>query len=135
MNIRRQTWLLATATGVALVATLGSLYFSLGLHLFPCRLCWYQRILMYPLIVILAVGLYEGRRGVYRTVLPLSVTGAVIAGYHSFIQLYPGQAACSLTCGTVQWSLFGTLTIPNLSFIAFSLISLLMLLVVAADRE
>lgn len=61
--------LLASATVVAGVATAGSLYLSLGLGLVPCELCWYQRVLMYPLVVVLGVAAAEGRPGAWRTVL------------------------------------------------------------------
>jgi disulfide bond formation protein DsbB len=135
MNIRQPSVLLKVALAVAVLATTGSLYFSLGLHLFPCHLCWYQRILMYPLVVILLVGLYENRRGVYRTVLPLSISGALIAGYHSWLQMYPGQTGCSFVCGVVQLRVFDLLTIPNLSFISFTLITFLMLGVRLSYRD
>jgi disulfide bond formation protein DsbB len=121
--------LLAFATLVAIVATGGSLYLSLGLGLIPCRLCWYQRILMYPLVVVLGVAAYEGRSGVAMTVLPLSVLGTAIAAYHSYIQIAPsGGAQCTVGCGLVQFRVLG-LAVPNLSLLAFLLITASVLLV------
>lgn len=120
---------LAAGTGIAATATVGSLYFSLGVGLFPCELCWYQRILMYPLVVILGVAAYENRISVYRTVLPLAVLGGGIAAYHSYLQLSPATS-CGFSggCGSIQWQIKEVgLTIPNLSLIAFVLIILLLL--------
>lgn len=121
--------LLAFATVVAVVATAGSLFLSLGLGLIPCRLCWYQRILMYPLVVVLWIAAYEGNNRVWRTVLPLSIGGVAIAGYHSYVQLAPaGDAQCTVGCGIVQFRVLG-LAIPNLSLLAFLLITASVLLV------
>jgi disulfide bond formation protein DsbB len=115
---------LAALTLVAAVATAGSLWFSLGLGLVPCRLCWYQRILMYPLVVVLGVAAVEGRAGVWRTALPLAGLGTVVAAYHSYLQVAPGGGTtCSLgghSCVTIQYTLAGgLLTIPRLSLVAF----------------
>lgn len=115
---------LAAGTLVATVATIGSLYFSEVLGLIPCELCWYQRILMYPLTLILGMAALENRPGVYRTALPLSVLGAIIAAYHSWLQVSGSSGTCSIGvgCATVQYRALG-LTVPNLSLIAFVLIS------------
>ncbi|WP_123539013.1 disulfide bond formation protein B [Halosimplex salinum] len=108
---------------VAAVATAGSLYFSLGLGLVPCELCWYQRILMYPLVVVFGVALAEDRPGVYRTVLPLSAVGVALAAYHSWLQVSGGgQCSPGGGCSVVQLRVVG-LSIPNLSLIAFLLIT------------
>lgn len=120
---RLQRALLGFGTLVALVATAGSLYLSLGLGLLPCKLCWYQRILMYPLVVVLGVALLEGRTSVYHTVVPLATLGAVVAAYHSYIQINPAGSYCSVGCSAVQYTVFG-LTIPNLSLVAFVLVLL-----------
>ncbi|ELZ22482.1 disulfide bond formation protein dsbb [Halosimplex carlsbadense 2-9-1] len=114
---------LAAGALVALVATAGSLYLSEGMGLVPCELCWYQRVLMYPLVVVFGVALVEGRPGVYRTVLPLSTLGVAVAAYHSWLQIAAG-GRCGLGggCAAVQLRVVG-LTIPNLSLIAFGLIT------------
>ncbi|PSP86599.1 disulfide bond formation protein B [Halobacteriales archaeon QS_1_68_17] len=109
----------ALGFAVAAVATLGSLNYSLGMGLFPCRLCWYQRILMYPLVVAFGYALATGRRDFHLLVLPLSVPGVALAGYHSSLQVSE-SATCSFAgCGAIQFRLFGALTIPNQSLIAF----------------
>ncbi|NLV05625.1 disulfide bond formation protein B [Haloarcula rubripromontorii] len=119
----RPRLLLAAATAVAAVATAGSLYLSLGLGLTPCRLCWYQRILMYPLMVVLGVAAVEDRPGVVRTALPLAVPGAAVAAYHSWLQV--SQTTCGLgavSCAQIQYRVLG-LTVPNLSLVAFLLVT------------
>lgn len=129
--------ILAGATLVSLVATSGSLYFSLGLGLVPCTLCWYQRILMYPLVVVLGVGLLEERPRVSRTVLPLSALGTVIAAYHSYLQVAPGGETCSFggSCAAIQFTLLGgLLTIPRLSLLAFALVTLGMVMLERGER-
>jgi len=110
---------------VSSVATVGSLWFSLGLGLVPCELCWYQRILMYPLVVVLGVASFEDRAGAWLTALPLSVGGLAVATYHSYLQAT--STACGFGaggCAVVQWRapLVG-LSIPNLSLVAFLLLT------------
>ncbi|WP_066417961.1 disulfide bond formation protein B [Halorubrum aethiopicum] len=123
----RATAWLSTATLVAAVATAGSLRFSLGLGLEPCTLCWYQRILMYPLVVVLGVATLEKRTAVRRTALPLVIPGLCLAGYHSFLQATTGRCTFGGPCAAVQWRdpVVG-LTIPNLSLVAFGLIAVLL---------
>lgn len=111
----------------ALVASVGSLFFSEVLHLTPCVLCWYQRIFMYPLVIILAVGILARDRRVHRYVLPMAIGGLAVAGYHNL--LYYGvipeaMAQCSLglSCTTRQIELLGFVTIPLMSLTAFSII-------------
>ncbi|MBZ9713658.1 disulfide bond formation protein B [Deinococcus multiflagellatus] len=119
---------------VALVATLGSLYFSEIRHFNPCPLCWFQRIFMYPLAVILGVAALGGDLRVRRYVLPLAVTGLLIALYQNLETwgLVQELEACTAdpaaSCGT-PWPVWGMgsplntiLTIPVLSMIAFTLI-------------
>ncbi|WP_136687681.1 disulfide bond formation protein B [Halorhabdus amylolytica] len=132
-----RTWL-AVATLIAVVATAGSLYLSLGLGLVPCRLCWYQRILMYPLVIVLGIASFENRRGVFRTALPLSTLGGGIAAYHSMLQVSAATGgACTLGgggCGTIQLRVLG-LSIPNLSLLAFALITTAMLVLAVRSSD
>lgn len=115
--------ILAACTAVAAVATAGSLYFSEVLGLYPCELCWIQRIGMYPLVVVLGVAAYEDRVGVRRTALPLAVGGGAVAAYHSYLQSRPAATCSTGGCGSVQFELLGLLSIPNLSLLAFSSIA------------
>jgi len=116
---------LASGAVLAAVATAGSLWFSLGLGLVPCTLCWYQRILMYPLVVVLGVAAVENHTTIWRTVVPLSVLGGVIAVYHSILQVTTTSCTFAGPCAVVQWRapMLG-LTIPNLSLIAFVLVTM-----------
>ena len=77
--------LLASAI-IALVASLGSLYFSEVLLYVPCELCWYQRILMYPLVILLGIAAVKKDAGIVTYVLPLSIIGGSISIYHYLIQ-------------------------------------------------
>src|SRR5574340_1422479 len=70
----------------AAVATAGSLYFSEISHLPPCLLCWYQRVFMYSLVPVIAVGILRRDPGLPIYVLPLSVLGLTVAFYHSLLQ-------------------------------------------------
>ncbi|NCN41626.1 disulfide bond formation protein B, partial [bacterium] len=112
---------------VALVATAGSLFFSEVMHFYPCVLCWYQRIAMYPLAFIFLAALLTSDSKVLKYTLPLTISGWVIASYHLllYFEIIPESAApCvgGVPCTTtyIQW--FGFITIPMLSFIAFSLL-------------
>ncbi|WP_159881376.1 disulfide oxidoreductase [Paenibacillus puerhi] len=124
---------------VALVATLGSLYFSEILQYAPCKLCWYQRILMYPLAIILGIAAVRKDKRIYLYVLPLSVWGAGISLYHYLMQktelFQEGAKACGLVpCDVDYIDWFGFVTIPFLALTAFVLISVVMVLLWAAGR-
>lgn len=111
----------------ALVATIGSLFLSEIVHLPPCLLCWYQRIAMYPLVVILGVGILRRDQKLYQYALPLAAIGWAIALYHSLLQwhIIPDRLApCvqGISCTTVQVHLLGFITIPFMSLVAFSII-------------
>lgn len=115
----------------ALVATVGSLAFSEILHLTPCTLCWYQRIAMYPLVLVIGVGIVLGDRRLALYALPASVIGLVIAVYHNLLYygvLPEGVVQCSLgvSCTERQLELLGLpfLTIPTMSMIAFTVITI-----------
>lgn len=73
---------------VTIVATLGSLSFSELFNFIPCTFCWYQRILMYPLVIILGIAVYEQNDRIYKYVLPFSVVGMLVSGYHYALQKY-----------------------------------------------
>jgi len=121
------------ALAVALTAMLGSLYFSEVRHYLPCDLCWYQRICMYPLVVILTVGLLRQSADLPYFILPLSLIGQAIATYHYLLEkthIFPTPTACQVgvPCLTpwINWA--GFITIPFLSMCAFFLITILCLM-------
>ncbi len=113
----------------AWIATLGSLFFSEVLKYPPCTLCWYQRIAMYPLVVILFVGIWKKDKNAVWYGLPLALIGWVIALYHSLLYygLIPqpiGACANGVSCTSEQVLWFGFVSIPLLSFVAFTMILL-----------
>jgi disulfide bond formation protein DsbB len=124
-------YLVGLAFLVALTATLGSLYFSEIANFVPCVLCWYQRILMYPLVIIILVGWIEQDEFLPKYVLPLSIGGILLSSYHYMVQwgLFSGDAVCAvgIPCSIrfINWA--GFITIPFLALIAFTMITILML--------
>jgi disulfide bond formation protein DsbB len=116
---------------VALVATLGSLYFSEIAGFVPCTLCWYQRILMYPLTIIALVGFIKQDEYLPSYVLPLSILGLVVSGYHYLVQLgafgHPTACAAGIPCNLRYVNYLGFVTIPLLALTAFTLITAVML--------
>lgn len=127
----RASTILATGWTVSLIATGGSLYLSEGLGLEPCRLCWYQRIAMYPLVVILGVALMRGDREVWKTALPLAGVGTLVSAYHVAVQYLPGIeiGACSVSapCSARYLIAYGFVTIPVMAGSAFLLVAALLL--------
>lgn len=117
----------------SIVAMLGSLYFSEIRHFPPCVLCWYQRICMYPLVVIFAAGILSRDRFVYRYALPLTLSGLAIAVYHNLLyyNILPEAAApclAGVSCTTKFIEYFGFVTIPLLSGLGFLGLTILVLL-------
>jgi disulfide bond formation protein DsbB len=90
---------------------------------------------MYPLVVVLGVGVAEARPAVWRTVLPLAVPGFVVAAYHSYLQATTVACGFEGDCAAVLWRapVVG-LTIPNLSLLAFGLVAGLGGVVAARER-
>ena len=111
---------------VAATATLGSLYLSEIVHLIPCTYCWYQRIAMYPLVVILGIAALRKDNGVRIYAASLAVIGAAIAFYHRIVQAFPeiNGSACSssVPCTAAYFTLFGFVTIPYMALSGFLLI-------------
>ena len=115
------------AFGMALIATLSSLFLSEILHWTPCVLCWYQRIAMYPLVIITGVGVVRRTNEWPIVALIIGGIGWVIALYHSLLQwgiISESLAPCveGVSCVTRHGVWFGFITIPFLSFVAFSII-------------
>ncbi len=126
---------------VSLVATGGSLYFSEVMGFIPCALCWYQRIFMYPLVIILGMASFRSDRKITGYVLPLSVIGLSIAFYHYFLveqkllgELESPLCQVGVPCDTKYIEWLGFITIPFLSLVAFTLITILMVYVRRALR-
>lgn len=120
------------ASAIALIATLGSLYFSEIADFVPCRLCWFQRIAMYPLAVLLVVAAWRRDvRGAFLYGIAFPVVGAGIAIYHLYIENNPDAESqgCKIggaPCSTKWIEEFGYVTIPTLALTAFALIAVLL---------
>lgn len=117
----------------ALIATLSSLIFSEILKFPPCVLCWYQRICLYPLVAIFAVGIIRKDKNVDYYAWPLIIAGWMIAVYHNLLyyNILPEAAApciAGISCTTkfIEW--FGFITIPLLSLTAFTILGVLMII-------
>jgi disulfide bond formation protein DsbB len=126
--LNRNSLYIALAT--AWIAMMGSLYFSEVRGYVPCVLCWYQRILMYPLAGFIAIGLLCRDFRLPYYVLPFSVLGFFVSTYHYLLEktdLFGGAAVCKqgVSC-TTQWiNWFGFVTIPFLALIGFLIITIM----------
>ncbi|WP_129631788.1 disulfide bond formation protein B [Candidatus Oscillochloris fontis] len=118
----------------AMLATCGSLFFSEVLKWLPCELCWYQRILMYPLAVILAVGIIKRDPKLHWYVLPLSLAGSVVSTYHylEVMKIISGSPCTGLVPCSVDYLTpiltgpFSFIKIPFLALFAFMTINVMM---------
>lgn len=118
-------WLLAS------ISTLGSLFFSETMQFAPCVLCWYQRIFLFPLVLVFGSGLLFHDPKVVRYGIPLTMTGWLIALYHNL--LYTGiipeniqPCTQGVSCTEEYIELLGFLSIPMLSFLSFTMILILL---------
>lgn len=120
------------AFAIALGATLGSLFFSEYSDFFPCRLCWFQRIFMYPLAIVLLVGaLRKDVRAAVQYAFLLPIIGAGFSLYHLYIEANPEKesAGCKVGgggCSTKWIDEFGYITIPMLALTAFAAVGVLL---------
>lgn len=117
---------------VALVSMIGSLTYSEIIGYVPCTLCWYQRILMYPQVLLLGLALIKKDRKIYDYIISICILGISFALYQYGLQIGVAPSLiCSITspdsCAQVQFVEFGYITIPMMSFTAFSMIFLYML--------
>jgi len=126
-NILFLCWLLVS------VSAMGSLFFSYIMEFAPCVLCWYQRIFLFPLVLILAIGLFPFDKKVVKYALPLAIAGWLTAAYHNI--LYAGIIPKSIqpcsqgvSCTEEYINLFGFLSIPMLSLLSFSMIITLLII-------
>lgn len=126
-------WLLACA------ATLGSLYFSEILHFEPCRLCWYQRIAIYPLVFILGIATYREFNGIVPYILPQLIFGIIIAAYEVTIQAVPNWQPIDLcgagpSCADKIDIGLGPISLPMLSLGAMILMLLFLFMAWKKDK-
>jgi disulfide bond formation protein DsbB len=117
---------------VAAASTLGALFLSEIMGIAPCVLCWYQRIAMFPLVVLLPLGLFPFDPRIVRYTWPLVAAGWLVAGYHLLVatgvipeSMQPCTQGVPCSEDPIRW--LGFVTIPLLSFAAFTIMNLLLL--------
>ena len=118
---------------VASVATLGSLFFSEIMQFVPCSMCWYQRIFMYPLVLMFLVSLLFPDDKIFKYAMTLVVVGLFFAIYHNLLMfdIIPESVVpCvqGVPCSTEYINWFGFITIPLLSLVAYVLLFLLLII-------
>ncbi len=118
-------YLVFAAWLIAGVSTLGALFFGEVVKVPTCVLCWYQRIFMFPLALILPIGLFPFDRKVLRYALPLAVIGGLIALYHVLLvagvipeTMQPCTQGVPCKQQVMVW--LGFVTIPLLALLAFA---------------
>ncbi|MFD2042753.1 disulfide oxidoreductase [Ornithinibacillus salinisoli] len=125
---------------ITFVATAGSLFYSEVMGYIPCELCWYQRILMYPLVIIYGVAIWKKNMNLALPGLILSGIGMFVSTYHYFVQKLPALEETGGACGLVPCNLeyvnyFGFITIPFQAGIAFIIIFVLHLVLLKQNRR
>lgn len=133
-NLLFACWLIAG------VSTLGSLFFSHVMGFAPCVLCWYQRIALFPLVLILPAGLFPFDARAATFALPLTVAGLLTAVYHNL--LYAGlvprniqPCAQGVSCTEKYIELFGFVSIPMMSLLAFAGMTALLIAVKRSNHR
>ncbi|HDR7659097.1 MULTISPECIES: disulfide bond formation protein B [Bacillus] len=135
MSIIRK-YQIAIAWMTATSATIISLVFSEWMKLPPCDLCWYQRMAMYPLVLILGIGMFRKDPYVSTYAFPFACIGLIIAVYQITIQAFPTieikLCSVGVSCTEDYLYLFGFISIPMLSFVGF--LAIIILLYIKSDR-
>lgn len=132
--------LLLLIWGQAFIALAGSLFFSEVMGYTPCELCWVQRILMYPLVIIYGVALVKKDLSIALPGLILSGIGMLVSIYHYLVQKLPALedagGACGLVpCNVTYVNYFGFITIPFLAGLAFIVIFVTHLILLKQQRR
>lgn len=130
-RVRLGGWALALAAAIAVVATAGSLWFSEVANLPPCRLCWFQRIAMYPLALILTIAAIRRDRRIAWYAAPIALLGLGTSIYHYLVEWYPSwETSCDPAnpCSLLWFGRrFGYLTLPSMAGTGFAGVLLLVL--------
>lgn len=117
---------------ISLIALLSTLFFSEMMQWPVCTLCWYQRIALYPLVILLGMAAYKNDRAIIPYVMPFPLIGLFFAVYQYLEQMIPGFAPIefckdgAVSCGIIHLKLLGFITIPFLSAIACLMIFILL---------
>ena len=135
-NRRRNEFTLA----IAGVATIGSLYFSEVEHFVPCRLCWFQRVLMYPIALVALVALLRRDRDARWYIVPFSLIGAGVSIYHYLVEweVIADSGSCTLfgpACAEVWFREFGFVTLAFMALCGFVAIAVINLVPAPAGTD
>tara|TARA_B100001063_G_scaffold131757_1_gene123136 strand:- start:12528 stop:12953 length:426 start_codon:yes stop_codon:yes gene_type:complete len=119
---------------IASIATLGSLFFSEIMEFIPCSMCWYQRIFMYPLVVIFLINMLYPDDKIVKYAMPIALIGWAFSVYHNLLmfEIIPESIVpCvqGVPCSTEYINWLGFITIPFLSLLAYSSILVLLLII------
>jgi disulfide bond formation protein DsbB len=122
---------------VSTIATFGSLFFSEIMKYEPCKLCWIQRIFMYPLPIIIGIAIIRKDYNQIWSFLTLASIGFIVSIYHNYIMLFPPElGSCGrVSCTTDYFNLLGFITIPLMAFTAFLLIIILCIVGLKMDKQ
>ncbi len=126
-NVLKQNSLLLIFI-ISMIATMGSLFYSEIIGYAPCKLCWFQRIFMYPIPLLAGIALIKKDQTIKKYILFLAIIGAIFSIYHYSIQFLPQLVACTIdgaNCAEKQSFYFGYITIPMMALTAFITITLL----------
>ena len=125
-SIAKNAMLIAAV--LSLIAALGTLYYSEIVGVLPCKLCWYQRALLYPQVLIFAYGFFKKDRGIFPYTIALSALGLFVALYHVMLPLITNPFLCDPTterCIVQYVTIFNYITIPVMSMSVFAALLLL----------
>lgn len=132
-NLTKSNFLILLSFITASIATMGSLFFSEVMQFVPCSMCWYQRIFMYPLVLIFLVNTLYPDNKVFKYAMPIVIVGLLFAIYHNLLMfgIIPESVVpCvqGVPCSTEYINWLGFITIPFLSLSAYSIIFILLLM-------
>lgn len=134
MKLLSNRFLLLFAWFISIAASTGSLYFSEVMKFIPCTYCWYQRILMYPLTILLGIAYFKRDFSIRFYVLPLTILGFLIGCVHYLEQkvhlisnVFGATCRSVVPCSTIEFELFGFVTIPFMALTAFMFITFALL--------
>jgi len=118
---------------IASIATFGSLFFSEVMGFVPCSMCWYQRIFMYPLVLIFLINLLYPNDDIFKYSIALVITGLAFSIYHNLLlfDIIPESAvpcASGVPCSTEYINYLGFITIPLLSFTSYLMLFVLLII-------
>lgn len=137
----KRLWqLILVAWIVSTGSSLGSLFFSEIMDLPPCSLCWYQRCFMFPLAIVLLVGVLTSDRRCVNYALPLAIGGWLLAFYHVLVHtgVIPEDATpcqAGISCSDIQFELFGFASIPMLSLASFTVIGAVLMIAKRTNND